>query len=174
MTVTLDDASGSHLITAEHCAELTDLVAFLYARLHLGQQVELGLTLVDATAMERLHLDWMDLPGPTDVMSFPMDQLRPGTEAAPVTEGMLGDVVICPAVAAAQAESAGHSLSDELCLLTTHGVLHLLGYDHDQPQERAQMFGLQAQLLQEYLGRPAPVPTETDSAEDAAGQENLP
>lgn len=170
MTVTLHDASGSQLITAEHCAELTDLVAFLYARLHLDQQVELGLTLVDETEMERLHLDWMDLPGPTDVMSFPMDQLSPGTMAAPVTEGILGDVVLCPTVAQAQAEGAGHSLSDELCLLTTHGLLHLLGYDHHQEAERAEMFGLQAQLLEDFLGRPAPVPTETESGEQQAGQ----
>ncbi|WP_150462907.1 rRNA maturation RNase YbeY [Nesterenkonia ebinurensis] len=164
MTLTLDDASGSALITAEHCAELTDLAAFLYAQLHLAASVELALTLVDETEMERLHLDWMDLPGPTDVMSFPMDQLTPGAADAPVAEGILGDLVLCPAVAAAQAETAGHSLTDELCLLTTHGVLHLLGYDHDDDAGRAEMFSLQSQLLENFLGRPAPVPTETEDA----------
>ncbi|GAA1804080.1 rRNA maturation RNase YbeY [Nesterenkonia flava] len=165
MTVTLDDESGSPLITAAHLAELTDLTAFLYARLGLGSAVELSVTLVDEEEMERLHLEWMDLPGPTDVMSFPMDELRPGSPEQPVAEGTLGDIVLCPAVAQSQAETAGHSLSDELCLLTTHGMLHLLGHDHHEPAERTEMFGLQKALLEEFLGREAPVPTETDPAE---------
>lgn len=164
MNISLAESSGSSQVTADHLAELTDLTAFLYAKLHLQPEVELVVTLVDETEMEQLHLEWMDLPGATDVMSFPMDQLRPGTAEEPVTEGTLGDIVLCPPVAAAQADAAGHSLGDELCLLTTHGVLHLLGYDHDEPQERAEMFGLQAQLLTEYLGRSAPVPTESDPA----------
>lgn len=159
MTVTVDDASGSPLITAEHCADLLDLVAFLYAELHLRAEVELAVRLVEEQEMEDLHLEWMNLPGPTDVLSFPMDELTEGTPEAPVRTGVLGDVVLCPAVAAAQAAAAGHSLGDELLLLTTHGVLHLLGHDHHEPAERARMFSLQAQLLEKYLGRPSPVPT---------------
>lgn len=162
MTVALDDTSGSSLITAEHLAELTDLTAFLYAQLGLAPEVELSITMVDETQMEHLHLEWMELPGPTDVMSFPMDQLTPGTPEHPVETGMLGDVVLCPDVAQDQAAAAGHDLSDELCLLTTHGVLHLLGYDHNEPDARAEMFALQQQLLEDFLGREAPAPTETD------------
>lgn len=164
MSVSVDDASGDQLITADHLAELTDLTAELYARLGLGVEVELSITLVDQTQMEQLHLDWMELPGPTDVLSFPMDQLRPGTADHPVESGMLGDIVLCPAVAQAQAEAAGHPFSDELCLLTTHGLLHLLGYDHDDDAGRAEMFSLQRQLLESFLGRSAPVPTEGNPA----------
>lgn len=162
MNVALEDHSGSSLITADHLATLTDLTAFLYADLCLRPAVELAVTLISPEQMERLHLQWMDLPGPTDVMSFPMDELRAGTPGQPVVEGTLGDVVICPEVAADQAAAAGHDLSDELCLLVTHGVLHLLGHDHAEPAERAEMFGLQRHLLEKFLQRPAPVPTVTE------------
>lgn len=119
--------------------------------------VELSLMLVDVAHMTELHVRWMDLPGPTDVMAFPMDGLdlrgsrgaghahedKP-SDAAPA---LLGDVVLCPTVAESQAREAGHSLEDELELLTTHGVLHLLGFDHEEPEEHAEMFGLQGELL---------------------------
>ena len=85
--------------------------------------------------MESLHVQWMDEPGPTDVLSFPMDELRPGTEEAPTPAGLLGDIVLCPQVAETQAQGAGHSTLDELILLTTHGLLHLLGFDHAEPEE---------------------------------------
>lgn len=162
MSVSLEDASGFELITAEHLAQLTDLTAHLYAELRLTAEVQLSLTLVDETQMAQLHQEWMALPGPTDVMSFPMDELTPGTTQAPVTKGTLGDIVICPAVAQEQAEAAGHPLGDELCLLATHGMLHLLGYDHQDDEGRAAMFSLQRQLLETFLGRRAPVPTESD------------
>lgn len=167
MTAWLDDASASPLITAEHLTELTDLAAFLYAKLGLGTDVELAITLIDDAHMERLHLEWMQLPGTTDVMSFPMDELRPGTAQERVESGTLGDIVISPSVAADQADSAGHSVADELCLLATHGVLHLLGHDHDDDQAHTEMFGLQKALLEEFLGREAPMPTEADTTGSA-------
>jgi probable rRNA maturation factor len=89
----------------------------------------------------------MDEPGPTDVLSFPMDELRPGTEDEPSPAGLLGDVVLCPQVAQVQAETAGHSLMEELLLLTTHGILHLLGFDHAEPAEEREMFGIQRDIL---------------------------
>jgi len=89
----------------------------------------------------------MDEPGPTDVLSFPMDELRPGTEDQPTPAGLLGDVVLCPQVAEAQAKTAGHPLSDELLLLTTHGLLHLLGFDHADAAEEKEMFGIQRDIL---------------------------
>jgi probable rRNA maturation factor len=89
----------------------------------------------------------MDEPGPTDVLSFPMDELRPGTEEQPSPAGLLGDVVLCPQVAQAQADSAGHSLLEELLLLTAHGILHLLGFDHAEPAEEREMFGIQRDIL---------------------------
>jgi probable rRNA maturation factor len=95
----------------------------------------------------------MDEPGPTDVLSFPMDELRPGTQDSPSPAGQLGDVVLCPAVAAEQALAAGHSTVDELLLLTVHGILHLLGYDHAEPDEEKEMFALQRRLLLTFLAR---------------------
>ncbi|MBE1513795.1 putative rRNA maturation factor [Nesterenkonia halotolerans] len=157
--VTVEDSSGSDLISGNHLATLLDLSCFLYAKLHLSRDVALSITLVDEEAMEQLHLDWMNLPGATDVMSFPMDELIAGTADDPVTEGVLGDIVICPAVAQQQAVANGHDLGDELALLTMHGVLHLLGHDHAEPEDRETMFTLQRVLLEEYLGHPAPTPT---------------
>lgn len=117
------------------------------AQLHVSPDAELAIVLVDEGAMEALHVQWMDEPGPTDVLSFPMDELRPGTEDRPTPPGLLGDIVLCPQVAESQAQTAGHTLMDELILLTTHGLLHLLGYDHAEPDEEREMFGLQKELI---------------------------
>ncbi|GAA3646319.1 rRNA maturation RNase YbeY [Microbacterium marinilacus] len=117
------------------------------AALHVSPDAEVAIVLVDEGAMEQLHLQWMDEPGPTDVLSFPMDELRPGTEDQPTPPGLLGDIVLCPQVAESQAETAGHSTMDELILLTTHGLLHLLGYDHAEPDDEREMFGLQRELI---------------------------
>jgi probable rRNA maturation factor len=96
----------------------------------------------------------MDEPGPTDVLSFPMDELRPPRDRdEPPEPGVLGDVVLCPQVAARQAAQAGHSAQEELDLLTTHGILHLLGYDHAEPAEEREMFGLQGELLTAWRER---------------------
>jgi probable rRNA maturation factor len=94
------------------------------------------------------------------VLSFPMDERRPphlgvvnngraGAEEPGPDPGLLGDVVLCPQVAAAQAREAGHSTQAELELLAVHGILHLLGYDHAEPDEKAEMFGLQDRLLKQ-------------------------
>jgi probable rRNA maturation factor len=112
---------------------------------------ELSILLVDEGEMSNLHQRWMDEPGPTDVLSFPMDELRPGrldTEPDDEAEpGLLGDVVLGPAVAERQGREAGHSTQVELELLCAHGILHLLGYDHAEPDEEREMFGLQRDLL---------------------------
>jgi probable rRNA maturation factor len=100
--------------------------------------------------MSDLHLQWMDEPGPTDVLSFPMDELRPGLEGDDAAEGILGDIVLCPTVAQKQAEAAGHSVMDELHMLTVHGMLHLLGFDHAEPEEEKEMFGLQGDILRSF------------------------
>ena len=134
------------------------LAEHVLARLHVHPDAELSVAVVDEEEMARLHVEWMDLPGPTDVLSFPMDELRPGTPEQPA-EGTLGDIVLCPTVARRQAEAAGHPAADELCLLTVHGILHLLGHDHAEPDERRVMFALQRDLLTDFLGRPAPVET---------------
>ncbi|MGN6760436.1 MULTISPECIES: rRNA maturation RNase YbeY [unclassified Leifsonia] len=128
-------------------AALQRLASYAFDILHVHPDAELAIVLVDEAAMEQLHVQWMDEPGPTDVLSFPMDELRPGTEEEPSPAGLLGDVVLCPQVAQVQAETAGHSLMDELLLLTTHGILHLLGFDHAEPAEEREMFAIQRDIL---------------------------
>ena len=128
-------------------AAILRLAAFALDTMHVHADAELAIVLVDEGAMEQLHVQWMDEPGPTDVLSFPMDELRPGTEEQETPPGLLGDIVLCPQVAQSQAETAAHSTLDELLLLTTHGVLHLLGFDHAEPKEEKEMFGIQRDIL---------------------------
>ncbi|THG35173.1 rRNA maturation RNase YbeY [Glaciibacter flavus] len=123
------------------------LAVYALDALHVHSEAELAIVLVDEGAMEQLHVQWMDEPGPTDVLSFPMDELRPGTDSEPSPAGLLGDIVLCPQVAQSQAETAGHSITDELQLLTAHGILHLLGFDHAEPDEEKEMFGIQRDIL---------------------------
>lgn len=131
--------------------ELADLGRHVLEQLRVHPLAELTISLVDEGAMAALHEQWMDLPGPTDVMSFPMDELRPGRDGQEPTPGMLGDVVLCPSVARAQAAAAGHAVGDELLLLTTHGILHLLGFDHAEADDEREMFDLQRTLLLTFL-----------------------
>lgn len=135
--------------------EFAQLAAFVLQELHIAEGAELSILFVDEKAMEQLHLEWMDEPGPTDVLSFPMDELRPGTPDRPTPAGLLGDIVVCPTVAARQAKKAGHSAEEEMLLLTTHGLLHLLGYDHAEPEEEREMFDLQRKLLLTFLAQRA-------------------
>ena len=127
------------------------LASFAMDYMHLHPDTDLALVFVDEPAMEVLHIQWMDEPGPTDVLSFPMDELRPGSEGQLTPAGLLGDIVVCPQVAAAQAEVAGHETINEILLLTTHGVLHLLGFDHAEPEEEKEMFGLQREILEAFF-----------------------
>jgi len=133
--------------------ELSDLCRFVLDRMRIHPQAELAVLLVDSDTMEQLHVKWMDEPGPTDVLAFPMDELRPASDDEEPKPGLLGDVVLCPDVARRQAKQAGHSTEDELHLLTTHGILHLLGYDHAEPEEEKEMFDLQGQLLGDWTAR---------------------
>lgn len=132
--------------------ELISVARFAIGKMNVNPGAELSMVLLDTAAMADLHMRWMDLPGPTDVMSFPMDELEPGgrPDAAEPGPSMLGDIVLCPQFAADQAKAAGHPLEHELALLTVHGVLHLLGYDHAEPDEEKEMFALQRQLLDEW------------------------
>lgn len=132
-------------------AEVGALARYVLDEMHVHPQADLSVLLVDTETMSRLHEQWMDEPGPTDVLSFPMDELRPGTESEPTPAGLLGDVVLCPEVAARQAAEAGHSTAEELLLLTAHGILHLLGFDHAEPEEEKEMFALQRRLLLTFL-----------------------
>ncbi|MFC3687885.1 rRNA maturation RNase YbeY [Aquipuribacter hungaricus] len=136
--------------------EVAECARHVLDAMHVHPQAELSVLLVDPDTIAVLHEKWLDLPGPTDVMSFPMDELRPGREGAPSGPGLVGDVVVCPQVAEEQARTAGHSTAEEVLLLVVHGCLHLLGYDHAEPDEEAEMFALQRRLLLEFLGRSRP------------------
>jgi len=151
MSVEVSNESGIDVSEAE----LVSVARFVIDRMDVNPAAELSMLLVDTAAMADLHMRWMDLPGPTDVMSFPMDELEPGgrPDAPDPGPSMLGDIVLCPEFAARQAAAAGHSLGHELALLTIHGVLHLLGFDHGEPAEKREMFTLQDRLLEEWVGQ---------------------
>ena len=152
MSIEVLDESGA-VVDAER---LVTLSRFVLDRLRIHPQAELCIKVVDEETMSVLHEQWMDERGPTDVLSFPMDELRtPRDRDEPPTPGVLGDVVLCPGVAVRQAAAAGHSTQDELDLLTTHGILHLLGYDHADAAEEREMFGLQGDLLAAWRDKPA-------------------
>lgn len=156
MSVEVNNESGE---TVDEIG-LAELSRFVLDAMRINPLAELSVVLLDADAMAALHVRWMELPGPTDVMAFPMDgadapadrldaSAPPGTDAHP-GESMLGDVVLCPAVAADQAASAGHATEAELHLLCTHGILHLLGFDHDDAEQEREMFQLQAGILADW------------------------
>jgi len=147
VSVEVNNESGYDVDEAEFAA----LARYVLDEMHVHPQTDVSILLVGTDVMTDLHVKWMDEPGPTDVLSFPMDELRPGREGDPTPAGLLGDVVLCPEVAAQQARAAGHSTAEELLLLTTHGILHLLGYDHAEPEEEKEMFALQRRLLLTFL-----------------------
>lgn len=107
----------------------------------VGGPVELGLTIVDAETMREINREQRGVDAPTDVLSFPLiDQTRPSPFVAP-PDGVLhlGDIVLCAPVAVQQAEEYGHPVAREVAYLFAHGLLHLLGYDHEDPAAQAEM-----------------------------------
>jgi probable rRNA maturation factor len=155
MSIEIANESG----TSVDEAALAALARHVLDAMRIHPLAELSVLLVDPVTMADLHQRWLGEPGPTDVLAFPMDELRPpppgsdrvdrGGEPGAVP-GLLGDVVLCPDVASEQARAAQHPMADELEMLCTHGILHLLGYDHAEPEERATMFGLQNRLLDSW------------------------
>lgn len=143
------------------------LAAFTMSRLRVHPEAELCLTLVDEGTIAELNERWLDKQGPTDVLSFPMDELRPARDGEEPAEGILGDLVLCPTYAAAQAPTYSRTPEDEMHLLTIHGILHLLGYDHAEPDEEQQMFGLQTRLLAEWQAVRSGEDVESGDAESA-------
>ncbi len=146
MSIEVVNESG---ITVDE-AQIVSVARYALDAMKVSPSAELAITAVGLDAMEELHVRWMDEPGPTDVMAFPMDSLVEDTrrpDAPDLGPALLGDVVRCPAFARDQARKAGHTLADELHLLTVHGILHLLGYDHLEPEDEREMFALQNRLL---------------------------
>jgi probable rRNA maturation factor len=149
VTIEVIDESGHEL----DVKGLAALSRFVMDRMRVHPLAELCIKAVDEPTIAQLNEKWMEKEGPTDVLAFPMDELRPGLVNEDPEEGVLGDLVLCPEIAARQAadrREAGHtdySTEAEIELLTVHGILHLLGYDHAEPEEHKVMFGLQAELL---------------------------
>ncbi|MGD9961410.1 rRNA maturation RNase YbeY [Nocardioides sp.] len=149
MSIEILNESGQEL----DVQSLASLSRFTLERMRVHPLAELCIKAVDVDTIAELNAKWMDKEGPTDVLAFPMDELRPGLVNEEPEEGVLGDLVLCPEIAATQGESAGHGRDAEIELLTVHGILHLLGYDHALPEEHKEMFGLQDQVLQEWRSR---------------------
>jgi probable rRNA maturation factor len=138
---------SEHDLDAQALAQLS---RFVMDAMRVHPLAELCIKAVDEDTIATLNAQWMDKQGPTDVLAFPMDELRPGLVTEEPEEGVLGDLVLCPAVAEQQGATAGHGTEAEIELLTVHGILHLLGYDHAEPEEHKEMFGLQDRLLGEW------------------------
>jgi probable rRNA maturation factor len=141
MTIEITNKSGE-LVPAQ---KVEALLQHSLTELKLHPECEVNLVFVDEQEMEELHIKWMDETGPTDVLSFPMD-MPEGAEDA-VT---LGDIVIAPTVAADQAKTTGHSAEEEIFILATHGLLHILGYDHANSADKKVMFDLQQDLVKRW------------------------
>jgi len=141
MTIEITNKSGELVPTDG----VRDLLQNALIELQLNPECELNLVFVDIEEMTELHIKWMNESGPTDVLSFPMD--LPETTNEAVT---LGDIVIAPVIAAEQAATAGHSINHEIFILTAHGLLHILGYDHATAAEEKIMFDLQEDLVKKY------------------------
>jgi probable rRNA maturation factor len=141
MTIEITNKSGA-LAPGD---QIQSLLAFAMSKLDLHPDCDLTVTFVDDAEMTELHIKWMDEPGSTDVLSFPMD--LPETAGEVVT---LGDIVISPDFATAQANLAGHSPEHEMFILATHGLLHILGYDHAEAVEEKVMFELQESLVKQW------------------------
>ena len=141
MTIEVTNTSGQ-LIPAE---QITSLMTFALSVLELNTSCDLNVSFVKDDYMSELHMKWMDEPGTTDVLSFPMDM--PLTSQDIVT---LGDIVISPVVAQSQAMAQGHSADHEIFILATHGLLHILGYDHAEKEEEKAMFALQEKIVHDW------------------------
>jgi probable rRNA maturation factor len=141
MTIEVTNTSGQ-LVPA---AEINSLLTFALLELALSPECEINVSFVDDEYMTELHIKWMDEPGTTDVLSFPMDM--PETPGEAVT---LGDIVISPVVAAEQAKAQGHSIEHEIYILAVHGLLHIIGYDHADKTEEKVMFDLQEKIVRDW------------------------
>jgi len=141
MTIEITNRSGQ-LVPSDKCLSL---LTYAYGKLELHPDCDLNLTFIDDKEMEELHIKWMDLPGSTDVLSFPMDMPENGDDQV-----TLGDIVISPRFAEDQAAKAGHSINHEIFILATHGLLHILGYDHEDIEDESVMFALQETIVSEW------------------------
>lgn len=156
----LNEADAAAAVDEE---SLSTLARFVMDRLRVHPAAELCIKLVDEPTIAALNEQWMGKIGATDVLAFPMDELRPGLLDEEPEEGVLGDLMVAPSIAAVQGEAAGHGTQAEIELLVTHGILHLLGYDHAEPEEKVEMFTLQAELLSAFGSQATPPSSAWDA-----------
>ena len=141
MTIEVTNTSGQLVPTTE----ITSLMTHAMNALELNPDCDLNIAFVEDDYMTELHIKWMDEPGTTDVLSFPMDMPEEPGEAV-----TLGDIVISPVVAAAQSIIQGHSTEHEIFILATHGLLHIIGYDHADKADEKIMFDLQEKIVRDW------------------------
>jgi len=144
MTIEVTNTSGQLVPTTE----MVSLMTHAMKALDLNPECDLNVSFVEDDYMTELHIKWMDEPGTTDVLSFPMDMPE-----APGEVVTLGDIVISPVVAAAQALTQGHSTEHEIYILATHGLLHIIGYDHADKADEKIMFELQEKIVSDWEKR---------------------
>ena len=139
---------------------LSRLAAHVLADRGVPEAMEVSIICVPIAEIAELNAAHMGKDGPTDVLAFPLDQ--PGEAVA--GDGILGDVVLCPAVARDQAPDHDRTPDAEIDLLVVHGLLHLLGHDHAEEEERRVMFGLTDRLLADFAAGPTASTTASTSA----------
>lgn len=161
MAVQLTDEQGDVELDARR---LVAVARYVLQAQRIPADMDVGVLLVDIEAITALNEAHMGVKGPTDVLAFPIDE--PGT-TPPDVPAVLGDVVVCPAIAHEQAVEHGRSPSGEVDYLLVHGLLHLMGMDHAESVAQAEMFGLTDDLLTSFetshgadgtLPDPGPVP----------------
>jgi probable rRNA maturation factor len=147
--IEIDNETGA----AIDLAAIGELAAHHLTYLRIHPEAQMSITFIDSERMTTLHEDWMQEPGPTDVLSFPIDEITLPAEGLVSESGFLGDIVICPEYLSAQMVESGRTLQQECEFLVTHGILHLLGLDHQEEEEHRFMFTLTDTLLKEWLNQ---------------------
>lgn len=134
--------------------DVEKLAMFVLEHEEMPVTTEVSISFVDDGAIHELNREWRGVDRPTDVLSFECDGFD---DDMPVMEDEvfeLGDIVIAPDVAQAQAPAYGLSFEHEMSLLVTHGLLHLCGYDHMEDDEAQEMEARERELLSEFWGMP--------------------
>lgn len=147
--IEVDNETGA----AIDLTDIGELAAHHLTYLRIHPEAQMSITFIDSERMTTLHEDWMQEPGPTDVLSFPIDEITLPAEGLVSESGFLGDIVICPEYLSAQMVESGRTLQQECEYLVTHGILHLLGLDHQEEEEHRFMFTLTDTLLKEWLNQ---------------------
>ena len=146
MPVELSDEQDDPLETSQ----LGSLAQLVLVEEKVDPSALVSVTFIGTEPMSELNARHLGMPSPTDVLAFPIEDLSPGSypslgpEEPPL---LIGDVVICPEVVRSQALDVGVSFDDEMALMVVHGVLHLLGYDHEEDEEAKRMERREQELL---------------------------